>query len=110
MSSIYPREILELSLAERITLIEEIWDSIADSPEDLPVTAAQKAELDPRLAEHRADPTAGRSWEEVRSSLDTKILKVRFKPTAEADVREVSNWYRKKGPDLVPIIRRFRKG
>jgi len=54
MSSVDIQEILKLSVAERIELVEAIWDSIADAPENLPVTAAQKRELDRRLAEQLA--------------------------------------------------------
>lgn len=63
------QEILKLSLSERLRLVEEIWDSIAASPETLPVTDAQRRELDRRLAEYRSNPTAGRTWQEVRDSL-----------------------------------------
>ena len=70
MSAVNIQDILKLSVAERIEIVEVIWDSIAASPESLPVTAAQKRELDRRLAEHRANPEAGRTWEEIRDSLD----------------------------------------
>ena len=70
MSSVDIQEILKLSVAERLELLEAIWDSIADAPESLPVTAAQKQELDRRLAEYRKNPDEGRSWEEIRDSLD----------------------------------------
>lgn len=42
------------------------------SPEsDLPeLSAAQRAELDRRLAEYRKDPTAGSLWETVREKLE----------------------------------------
>ena len=70
MSSIDFQEILKLSVPERIELVEAIWDSIADAPDRLPVTAAQKRELDRRLAEYLQDPPKGRTWEEVRDSLD----------------------------------------
>jgi putative addiction module component (TIGR02574 family) len=63
-------QILRLSVQDRLDLIEEIWDSLAESPESLPVTDAQRRELDRRLAEHKKDPSSGRSWEEVRASLD----------------------------------------
>jgi len=65
-------DILRLSVAERIELVETIWDSIAASPDTLPVTQAQKMELDRRLAEYRANPEAGRTWQEVCGSLDSK--------------------------------------
>jgi putative addiction module component (TIGR02574 family) len=53
-------DILRMSVAERIQLVEDIWDSIAASPESIPVTDAQKAELDRRLqayAERASTPS-----------------------------------------------------
>ena len=70
MSSVDIQEILKLSVAERMELVEAIWDSIAEAPESLPVTAAQKRELDRRLAEYQKNPGEGRTWEEIRDSLD----------------------------------------
>lgn len=65
-------QILSLSVEERIQLVEAIWDSIADHPEALPVTEAQRAELDRRLAAHRRDPGASRAWSQVRDDLKRK--------------------------------------
>ncbi len=62
-------DILQLSLAERIQLVEDIWDSIAEVPEAIRLTEAQRAELDQRLAEHRLNPHAGIPWAEVRRRL-----------------------------------------
>jgi putative addiction module component (TIGR02574 family) len=58
-------EILELPIAERMQLIEAIWDSISAAPEALPLTEWQREELDRRLAELEADPASGSSLEEV---------------------------------------------
>jgi putative addiction module component (TIGR02574 family) len=58
-------EILALPVAERMRLVEAIWDSISAVPEALPLTDWQKQELDRRLAELDADPDAGSSLEEV---------------------------------------------
>jgi len=58
-------EILALPVAERVRLVEAIWDSISAVPEALPLTEWQKQELDRRLAEFEADPDAGSSLEEV---------------------------------------------
>ena len=63
-------EILQLSVEERIQLVEAIWDSV--TPESLPLTDAQRQELERRLTEFRKNPKAGRSWPDVRDSLDTK--------------------------------------
>ncbi len=58
-----------LSLAERILLVEEIWDSIAAEAEALEVPQSHKDELDRRLTAHEADPHSGSSWEDVKTRL-----------------------------------------
>lgn len=61
---------LQLPVAERLALIEALWISIVDDHEDdLPVTDAEHAELDRRLAAHEADPGDTLPWEEVRARL-----------------------------------------
>ena len=62
-------EILELPVAERIRLVELIWDSIAAVPEAVPVSEELKAELDRRLLEFEANPEGGSPWEEVRERI-----------------------------------------
>lgn len=59
----------QLSTAERILLVEEIWDSIAAEADQLPLTEAQKQDLERRLADYQANPAAGSSWEEVKERL-----------------------------------------
>ncbi len=58
-----------LSLAERILLVEEIWDSIAAEAETLEIPQDHKDELDRRLAAYHADPHAGSSWKDVKTRL-----------------------------------------
>jgi len=62
-----------LRLEERLSLVEELWDSIAADSEALPLTGPQRVELDRRLAEHEADPTDVTSWDEVRSSVNDQL-------------------------------------
>lgn len=62
----------KLSVAERILLVEELWDSIAAEAEVAELTQAQKAELDRRLAAYEADPDAGSPWEEVKARLQSQ--------------------------------------
>ncbi len=59
----------QLNVTERILLVEEIWDSIRASPELVPLTEAQRTELDERLAKHEADPKVGATWDEVKARL-----------------------------------------
>ncbi len=58
-----------LSLAERIVLVEEIWDSIAAEGEALEVPQSHKDELNRRIAARHADPHSGATWEDVKSQL-----------------------------------------
>jgi len=59
------------SVAERILLAEAIWDSIPVDEEQHPLTDAQSADLQRRLAAFEADPNAGSTWEEVKARLRT---------------------------------------
>jgi putative addiction module component (TIGR02574 family) len=58
-----------LTVAERIQLAEDLWDSVAGSDEVLELTTAQRAELDRRLSAHRADPAAAIASEVFRKEL-----------------------------------------
>jgi putative addiction module component (TIGR02574 family) len=58
-------DVLALSPAERIQLVEDIWDSLVVMPEALPLTDAQRQELDARLEAYRVDPHAGSPWKTV---------------------------------------------
>ena len=54
--SLQPSDFSQLSIAERIILVEQIWDSIAAEQAAVPLTPAQEAELDRRLEAHRKSP------------------------------------------------------
>jgi putative addiction module component (TIGR02574 family) len=59
-----------LSVAERIQLVEDIWDSIAqDTPESLPLTTAQRQEIRRRVAAHEADPSSAVEWDAFKAEL-----------------------------------------
>ena len=62
-------DILELSVAERIQLVEDIWDSIAAVPESVPLSEEQKIELDRRLEAYHQNPDAGSPWGEVKQRI-----------------------------------------
>ena len=61
------RLIDKLSVADRIALVQAIWDSIATEAESSPLTDAQRQEVDRRLAAHRANPQAAIAWEQVEA-------------------------------------------
>jgi putative addiction module component (TIGR02574 family) len=71
-------ELLKLSVAERIQLAEDLWDSVAASPETISgLTATQLAEIERRLADHSCNPAAAIQWEEVRARL---VMRLRERP------------------------------
>jgi putative addiction module component (TIGR02574 family) len=58
-----------LSIAERIELIGEIWDSITETDEKAPMPEWHRHLLEQRRATAEADPDAGTPWEVVRARL-----------------------------------------
>jgi putative addiction module component (TIGR02574 family) len=69
MSKITAADLLELSVSERIQLVEDLWDSIVAAPESIPLTEEQKQELDRRLDAYHQNPDAGSPWELVRERI-----------------------------------------
>ena len=67
MKKISAIDILELSVPERILLVEDIWDSIVSVPEAVPLTNKQREEMDRRLDFYHKNPMAGSPWEEVKN-------------------------------------------
>jgi putative addiction module component (TIGR02574 family) len=62
-------ELLKLPVAERIRLVEAIWNSIAAVPEALQLTDAEREELDRRWKAYERDPSQGSPWAEVRARI-----------------------------------------
>jgi putative addiction module component (TIGR02574 family) len=65
----------QLSFQERIALVQELWDSIAAEAEQVPLTEAQRQEVDRRLAAHRANPQAAIPWEQVEAEALARLRK-----------------------------------
>ena len=67
------KEILKLSVDERIHLVQTIWDSIAIDSEISEISTEHKKILEERLLAHKNNPNDVVSWEEVKKSVK-KIL------------------------------------
>lgn len=70
----HPRlsDLLQLPPDQRLELAMALWDSIERAPEAelaFPLTPELRAELDRRLAEHRADPGSAVTWEAFERQL-----------------------------------------
>lgn len=79
-----------LTIAERLQLVGDIWDSIAEeataAPDALPLSDAERAELDRRLAEHEANPGAAipldKALERIRQRLRHRGVRRRVLPSS----------------------------
>jgi putative addiction module component (TIGR02574 family) len=56
----------QMSIADRLSLVQEIWDSIAAAPEEIPLTEEEKRLLDRRRAELDANPGNVLTWEQIK--------------------------------------------
>jgi putative addiction module component (TIGR02574 family) len=96
MSHELREELLELSVAERLELVQELWDSMAADRErePYPLTDEQRHDLERRLAE--ADLSDVFAWYEERlpglgavflRSLDACLARIERHPEAQPRVR-----------------------
>jgi putative addiction module component (TIGR02574 family) len=71
-----PFRIEALSPAERLDLLERLWDSLSDTPARIPLTEPQRAELDRRLDALQEDLDQGNvlgvPWDEVVRQIRTR--------------------------------------
>jgi putative addiction module component (TIGR02574 family) len=61
-------QIVNLEPTQRLELIEAVWDSL--SPDDLPISEAERALLDARLADMESNPDDQSSWSDVKRRLE----------------------------------------
>jgi putative addiction module component (TIGR02574 family) len=66
-----PIDIGGLSLDERLRLVERLWESLAETPQAIPLTPPQRAELDRRLDSIDRDGATGILWDEMVNRLRT---------------------------------------
>ena len=62
-------EIAKLSTPEKILLVEDLWDDLAGIPEQVPVYAWQKRELERRKTNLMNNPASGLHWEQVKKRI-----------------------------------------
>lgn len=67
--SVLLEQALRLPVPERLRLADDIYNSIDPVTDEFRLTAAQIAELDRRMEEHRLHPETAIPWETVRDRL-----------------------------------------
>jgi putative addiction module component (TIGR02574 family) len=71
MELLTPDEMGRLTTPERLALIAQLWDSL--DHEQLPLTEAQHAELDRRLASLEDDRRDGVKWSALKTELERRL-------------------------------------
>lgn len=64
--------VFDLSPAEKLQLVEDLWDDLAATPEDVPVHDWQVQELDRRKANLSRNPASGLSWAAVKQRIRSR--------------------------------------
>jgi putative addiction module component (TIGR02574 family) len=65
-------QVFELTLSEKLQLLEDLWDSIALVPDQIPVLDWQKEELARRKATYLQNPDSGSSWEAAKERIRSR--------------------------------------
>jgi putative addiction module component (TIGR02574 family) len=65
-------QLKQLSKAEKILFVEELWDDIAKDDSDIPVPESHIQELDRRLENHRKFPGALLTLEELQKNIEKR--------------------------------------
>jgi putative addiction module component (TIGR02574 family) len=64
--------IKRLSVAARVRLVQDIWDTLQPTAEELPLTEERRQLIDRRLEEHRRDPDSAIPWEQVKARIESE--------------------------------------
>jgi putative addiction module component (TIGR02574 family) len=57
--------VFDLSPAEKLQLIEDLWEDLSAQPANIPFSPSFKEELDRRKANLKANPESALTWEEI---------------------------------------------
>jgi len=64
--------LLDLSPAEKLQLVEDLWDDLAATPEAVPIHGWQREELARRKARLAANPASEISWEDLQQKIRSR--------------------------------------
>jgi putative addiction module component (TIGR02574 family) len=67
-------DITRLSADERLRLLDQLWESLSANPDAIPLTDAQREELDRRLDDLEREGPVRIPWEEVLARIRARSL------------------------------------
>ena len=71
--AIIKRQALALNPAQRLRLVQDLWDSFVAEPDDVQIPDEHKHLIDQRLAEHQADPDSAITLAEAKRRLRARM-------------------------------------
>jgi len=70
--SVAIEDIRRMSVTERLKLLDDIWESLLDDQDALPLSEAQALEIDRRRLAYQKRGDQGISWEELDQQLSAE--------------------------------------
>jgi len=65
-------DLKSLPLTDRLRLVEDLWDSIAEVLQKAPVSTELQAEMERRRQAYLRDPKSAEDWDVVRRRLEKR--------------------------------------
>ena len=65
MKTLTATDTLDLSIPERIQLVEDVWDTIAAEADLVELSEGEKKVIDERLKAYQQNPDSGSPWKDV---------------------------------------------
>ncbi len=72
MKTLTASDTLNLSIPERIQLVEDVWDTIAAEADLVELSEEEKKVIDERLKGYHQNPNSGSPWEDVFKRIVSK--------------------------------------
>jgi putative addiction module component (TIGR02574 family) len=66
---------MDMSLAEKVQLYDELWQELEAHFQRMPVGQETIADMDREMEEYRRDPSKGSTWEQVRERIVSRVCK-----------------------------------
>ena len=67
-------DVNQMTPAQKLLLVTELWDDLAAHPTEVPVSREQIVELDRRIADYRRDPSRVTTWEAIQQRILGRTL------------------------------------
>lgn len=69
------KSVFDLSPAEKLQLVEDLWDDLAATPDAVPIHDWQKEELARRKENLSRNPSSGIAWEDLKKRIRSRYVR-----------------------------------